>query len=191
MTCVAAMVALSTVPRTRTLAPFFTALAEAEWVPFLYFVEDASVTVTSTPVAVAKVKPDVDVVSTMPVAPPAAGPDRAPPPDPAGGVNVAVGEDVAVAERDDADDEKSAAADVPAVSPATAHVSPAATIHPPFFFDSNRRTLGRRACTAMVAGADPAGEWLVGSKSFMTALLIAWATAQSLSAVHMRTLWLT
>jgi hypothetical protein len=79
-------------------------------------------------------------------------------------VGVAVGEDVAVAERDDADDEKSAAADVPApVSPATAHVSPAATIHPPFFFDSNRRTLGRRARTAMVAGADPADEWLVGS----------------------------
>jgi hypothetical protein len=107
------------------------------------------------------VKPDVDVVSTMPVAPPAAGPDRAPPPDPAGGVGVAVGEDVAVAERGD---ERSAAADVPTVvSPATAHVSPAATAHPPFFFDSNRRTPRRRACTAMVAGADPAGEWLVGS----------------------------
>jgi hypothetical protein len=159
MTRVAAMVALSTVPRTRTLAPFFTALAEARRVPFSYFVEDASVTVTSTPVAVAKVKPDVDVVSTMPVAPPADGPATGPPP-----VGVAVGEDVAVAERDDADDEKSAAADVPApVSPATAHVSPAATIHPPFFFDSNRRTLGRRARTAMVAGADPADEWLVGS----------------------------
>jgi hypothetical protein len=150
------MVALSTVPRTRTLAPFFTALAEARWVPFSYFVEEASVTVTSTPVAVAKVKPDVDVVSTMPVAPPADGPATGPP------VGVAVG--VAVAERDDADDEKSAAADVPApVSPATAHVSPAATINPPLFFDSNRRTLGRRACTAMVAGADPADEWLVGS----------------------------
>ncbi|MFE4952576.1 hypothetical protein ACFRCW_00335 [Streptomyces sp. NPDC056653] len=114
-------------------------------------------TVTSTPVAVAKVKPDVDVVSTMPVAPPAAGPDTGPPP-----VGGAVGEDVAVAERDDADDaddEKSAAADgLAPVSPATAHVSPAATIHPPLFFDNNRRTLGRRACTAMVAGADPAGE---------------------------------
>ncbi|MGW3627759.1 hypothetical protein [Streptomyces sp. NPDC000880] len=121
--------------------------------------EDATSTVTSTPIAVEKVKPDLDVVSTMPVAPPADGPATGPPP--AGGVGDAVGEDVAVAERDDADDE-SAAADVP-VSPATAHVSPAATIHPPFFFDSNRRTLGRRACTAMVAGADPAGEWLVGS----------------------------
>jgi hypothetical protein len=107
------------------------------------------------------VKPDVDAVSTMPVAPPAAGPDRGPPPDPPGGVGVAVGEDVAVAERDD---EESAAADVPTpVSPATAHVSPAATIHPLFFFDSNRRAPDRRACTPVVAGDDPAGEWLVGS----------------------------
>ncbi|MFB7312184.1 hypothetical protein [Streptomyces sp. NPDC056192] len=119
-------------------------------------------TVTSTPVAVTKVKPDVDVVSTMPVAPPAAGPDTGPPP--VGRLGIAVGEDVAVAERDDADDEKSAAADGPApVSPATAHVSPAATLHPPLFFDSNRRTLGRCTCTASVAGADPAGEWLVAS----------------------------
>jgi hypothetical protein len=112
-------------------------------------------------------KPDVDVASTMPVAPPAAGPDRAPPPDPAGEVGVAVGEDVTMAERvdaDDADDERFAAAAVPPpVSPATAHVSPAAAIHPPFFFDSSRPTLGRRACTAVVTGADPAGEWLVGS----------------------------
>jgi hypothetical protein len=107
------------------------------------------------------VKPDVDVVSTMPVEPPAAGPDRAPPPDPPGGVNVAVGEDVAVVERGDGD-AAAAAVPLPAM-PATAHVSPAAMIHPPFFFDSNRRTLGLRACTAVVAGADPAGEWLVGS----------------------------
>jgi hypothetical protein len=107
------------------------------------------------------VKPDVDVVSTMPVAPPAAGPDRGPPPAPPGGVGVTVGEGVAVAE---GDDERSAAADVPTpVRPATAHVSPAATINPPFFFDSNRRTRGRCAGAAVVAGADSAGEWLVGS----------------------------
>jgi hypothetical protein len=71
---------------------------------------------------------------------------------------------VTVAERDDAGDERSAAAAVPApVSPATAQVSPAAMIHPLFFFEINRRALGRRACAAMVAGADPAFEWLVGS----------------------------
>jgi hypothetical protein len=112
------------------------------------------------------VKPDVDVVSTMPVAPPGSGPDRAPP-DPAGGVGVAAGEDVAMAERDEADgadgERLAAAAVPPPVSPATAHVSPVAAIHPPFFFGSTRRTLGRRACTAVVTGADPAGEWLVGS----------------------------
>jgi hypothetical protein len=117
-------------------------------------VEDVSSTFTSTPVAVDRVKPDVDVVSTMPVAPPGSGPDRGPP----DRVGVGVGEVVA------ADEAKSAAADVPApVSPATAHASPAATINPPVFFDSNRRTLGRRACTSIVAGADPAGEWVVGS----------------------------
>jgi hypothetical protein len=125
----------------------------------LYFVEESSLTVTSTPVAVLKVKLDVDFESMMPVAPPSAGPDTGPPP-----MGVGVGEVVAAAERDDADDERSAAEDVPApASPATAHVSPAATIHAPFFFDNNRRALGRRSCTAVVAGADPAGEWLVGS----------------------------
>ncbi|MFE4654826.1 hypothetical protein [Streptomyces sp. NPDC056707] len=124
--------------------------------------EDASSTVTFTPVAVDRVKPDGDVVSTMPVAPPADGPATGPPP--AGRLGVAVGEDVAVEERGNADDEETATADAPALaSPANAHVNPAATINPPLFFDSNRRTLGRRACTAMVAGAEPAGEWLVGS----------------------------
>ncbi|WP_218825290.1 hypothetical protein [Streptosporangium subroseum] len=113
-------------------------------------------TVTFTPVAVDMVKPDADVVSTMPVAPPADGGATGPPL--AGRLGAAVGDDAAVAEKDDAD-----AANAPTpVSPATAHVSPAATIHPPFFFDSNRRTLGRRACTAMVDAADPADEWLVG-----------------------------
>ncbi|MFI5628683.1 hypothetical protein ACIA8E_04690 [Streptomyces sp. NPDC051664] len=124
--------------------------------------EEDSSTVTFTPVAVDRVKPDGEVVSTMPVEPPADGPATGPPP--AGRLGVAVGEDVAVEERGNAADEETAAADVPALaSPANAHVSPAATINPPFFFDSNRRTLGRRACTAMLAGAEPAGEWLVGS----------------------------
>ncbi|MDX3264853.1 hypothetical protein PV336_37645 [Streptomyces sp. MI02-2A] len=123
--------------------------------------EDSSSTVTFTPVAVDRVKPDVDVVSTMPVAPPADGPATGPPP--AGRLGVTVGEAeaaaVAVEETDNTDDEETAAADVPAVaSPANAHVSPAATINPPFFFDSNRRTLEWRARTAMVAWAEPTGE---------------------------------
>src|SRR5258708_36000393 len=115
------MVVLLTVPTTRTLAPFVTARAVAPWI----FVADVSSTVTSTPVAVDMVKPDVDVVSMMPVEPPAAGPDRAPVE-----VGVGTGEDVAVAEGDDADGEKVAAAATPELSPTIANVSPAHPIHP-------------------------------------------------------------
>jgi hypothetical protein len=46
MTWLAVMVVPLTVPSTRTLSPFLMALAEVELVPFLYFVEDASWTVT-------------------------------------------------------------------------------------------------------------------------------------------------
>jgi hypothetical protein len=46
----------------------------------------------------------------------------------------------------------------PAESPITAHIGAAATIHPLFLFDSNRRTLGRRACSAVVTDADRSGE---------------------------------
>jgi hypothetical protein len=46
MTCVAVIVVPLVVPRTRTLSPVVTALAEAELVPFSYVVEDASLTVT-------------------------------------------------------------------------------------------------------------------------------------------------
>jgi hypothetical protein len=101
------------------------------------------------------VKLDVDTLPTVPDAPPEAGPDRAldPPPPAApllgpGCPDVAEG-DVAVAEGDVAQ---------PAESPITAHISAAATIHPLFLFDSKRRTLGRRACLAMVAEADECGE---------------------------------
>jgi hypothetical protein len=111
------------------------------------------------------VKLDVDTLSTVPAAPPEAGPDRAldPPPPPAappglgrpgvaeGDAAVAEGEvagaegDVAVAEGDAAQ---------PAESPITAAISAAAAIPPRLLFDSNRPTLGRRACSAMVAEAD-------------------------------------
>jgi hypothetical protein len=53
------------------------ALAEFELVPVWYSVEDASSTVTFWPAAVDRVKLDADTLSTVPVAPPAAGPDRA------------------------------------------------------------------------------------------------------------------
>ena len=46
----------------------------------------------------------------------------------------------------------------PTESPTTAHVSAAATTHPLLLFDSNRRTLGQRACLAIVTEADESGE---------------------------------
>jgi hypothetical protein len=46
MTWLAVMVVPLVVPRTRTLTPFLTALAEVELVPFRYVVEDALLTVT-------------------------------------------------------------------------------------------------------------------------------------------------
>jgi hypothetical protein len=46
----------------------------------------------------------------------------------------------------------------PAESPITGAISAAATTHPLLPFDSNRRTLGRRACLAMVTEADQSGE---------------------------------
>jgi hypothetical protein len=120
----------------------------------------------------------------VPTAPPAAGPDRAldppppgppvpppglpvPPPGPGrlpaegdavdeeGDVAVDAG-DVIVADGDVADAEGDEAQ--PAESPVTAHISAAAAIRPLLLFDSNRRTPGRRACSAMVAGADESGE---------------------------------
>ena len=77
-------------------------------------------------------KLDVDTLSTVPDAPPAAGPDRALDPAPAGPLpgpgcpGVAEG-DVAVAEGDAPVAEGDAAQ--PAASPVTADISAAATIH--------------------------------------------------------------
>ena len=85
MTSVAVIVVLSSVPRTRTVLPLVTALFEAAVVPFSYLVDDVSLMVTFPPVGVLRVKPDVDALLTLPIDPPAAGPDRAfdpPAPDP-------------------------------------------------------------------------------------------------------------
>jgi hypothetical protein len=64
MTCVAAIVVPLVVPRTRTWAPVFGALAEV-------------VTVTFCPAGVDTTKPDVETLLTVPDVPPVAGPDRA------------------------------------------------------------------------------------------------------------------
>ena len=70
-TLLAMIVVPLTVPRTTTFAPFLTDV-----------LVDAFVTVTFCPVGVVRVKLDSDALSTVPVVPPAAGPERAldPPP---------------------------------------------------------------------------------------------------------------
>jgi hypothetical protein len=104
------------------------------------------------------VKLDVDTLPTVPTDPPVAGPDRAlDPPPPDSGPRAAPLPDAgfpAVAEADVLD-----VLDVPRTteSAITAHASAAATIHV-IFFDSNRRSLGQRACLAMVTEADESGQ---------------------------------
>jgi hypothetical protein len=85
MTCVAVIVVLFVVPTTRAVLPLVTALADADFAPFSYVVDDVSLTVTFSPADVNSPKPDVDTLLTLPIDPPAAGPDRAfdpPLPDP-------------------------------------------------------------------------------------------------------------
>jgi hypothetical protein len=130
-----------------------TALAEVEPVPFWYVVEDASSTVTFWPADVDMVKLDMDMLPTVPAAPPAAGPDRAldpPPPAAVGEGDVAVTEDVPQA----------------ADSPITADVSAAAMIHRLLPFNSNRPPLDGVA----------AWPWLPRPTSL--AKTLAWEAAQ-------------
>ena len=79
----------------------------------------------------------VDTLSTVPDAPPEAGPDRAFPP-PAEPLPAVAGGDVVVAE------------DVPqaAENPITAHISPAARIHRLLLIASNCRSPSRRSWLA-------------------------------------------
>jgi hypothetical protein len=71
------MVVPLVVPNARTVSPVVTASADVEFAPSWYVVEDVSSTVTFWPADVIIVKPDVDTLSTVPDAPPVAGPDRA------------------------------------------------------------------------------------------------------------------
>jgi len=186
-TCVAVMSDPLVHPSTRTGSLFVRALAELELVPFWYVVKAPSVMVTFwSPDVVVIVKLAVDTLLTVPAAPPGAGPDRALDPsllDPeqlpellaealAEGLAEPLAEGLAELLAEGlaellAELRSFAAAegDVarPTESPTTAHVSAAATIHPLLLFDSNRRPLGRRACSS--------GE-LVGSFSLMMALLL-------------------
>jgi hypothetical protein len=77
MTCVAVIFVLLVVPSTRAVSPLVTALFDAELVPLLYVVADVTLTVTFSPAEVNSSKPEVDTLLTLPIDPPAAGPDRA------------------------------------------------------------------------------------------------------------------
>jgi hypothetical protein len=77
------IVVLSVVPSTRAVLPLVTSLDDAGPVPFSYVVEGVSLTVTFCPPDVESTNPDVEALVTLPIDPPAAGPDRAldsPPP---------------------------------------------------------------------------------------------------------------
>jgi hypothetical protein len=130
---------------------------------------DVSLTVTSMPVHVWRVKLDVVVLSMMPVPPPSAGPLTGEPPV---GLGDGVGVAAAVAEAEDVDGDEVAAAAAP--DPATttaADASPAPTIQALLFFGENRRVRGRRLSADADPGPDAAGEWLVESWPFMMKLL--------------------
>ena len=128
------------------------ALAEVELVPFFYFVEDASSMVTFWPAEVVRVKLDLDTLPTVPVDPPAAGPDRAfDPPPPERGPPAGRAPEASCP----ADAEGEVAR--PTESPITGTMTAAAMIRPPFRFHSIRRTRGRRPGGAVDTDAD-AGE---------------------------------
>jgi hypothetical protein len=134
--CVAVIVVVFVVPRTRTFVPLVMALAEVPLVPFWYVVADVSFTATFWPAAVVRVKLDVDTLSTVPDDPPAAGPDRALDPPP--GIRCP---DIAEEEVADGDDAVVAEEDVahPAHTPSTAAISVAATSRPRLLVDFFRR----------------------------------------------------
>jgi hypothetical protein len=129
------------------------ALAEVELVPFWYFVEDASSTVTFWPADVVSAKLDLDTLPTVPDDPPAAGPDRAlDPPPPERGPPAELAPEASCPADAEGDDAR------PTESPTTGTITAAATIRPLFLFHSNRRTHGRRACLAIVSEADKSCE---------------------------------
>ena len=97
------------------------------------------------------VKPDLETLPTVPDDPPAAGPDRALDPSPTPGVPAERLLD-AYCVADAEGDSRS-----PTESPIIGTKSAVATMLRPFFFVSNRRTLGLRACVAVVTGADQSG----------------------------------
>jgi hypothetical protein len=122
-----------------------TALADAEFVPFTYVVDDVSLTVTFSPADVSSPKPDVDTLLTLPDDPPDAGPDRAldpPPLDPELAVKLL--KDAPCAPVEGAAAAGGVEAPAPPVSPIAGPISAAAAIHPLLFSERSRRSLDRR-----------------------------------------------
>jgi hypothetical protein len=164
MTCDAVIVVPSVVPRTRTGAPVVTAVGEVELVPFWYVVEDASSTVTFCPADVVIVKPEVDMLLTVPAAPPEAGPDRAvdpPLPDPMPTAEPRPGTDCAAVAPGDvsvADEDVMRLTE----SPITEHTA-AATIPALLRFDTSRRTLGQCGCSSAPAEVADSGGGVGGA----------------------------
>jgi hypothetical protein len=119
------IVVLAVIPSTRAVVPLVTALADADLVPFSYLVDDVSLTVTFSPADVSRSKADVDTLLTLPIDPPAAGPERALDPPPPEDAVYAAG--VAL-------DEVDVVADVDVLpqpaTPIAGAISAAATIHP-------------------------------------------------------------
>jgi hypothetical protein len=99
------------------------ALAEVAFAPFRYVVAEDWLTVTFAPADVVMAKLDVVTLSIVPDAPPSASSDRA-----LGARSPVVAEGLAGLPEGDA------------VHPAASPITAAATIHPPFQFDSDRRS---------------------------------------------------
>jgi hypothetical protein len=121
------------------------------------------------------VKLDVDMLPTVPDAPPEAGPDRAldpappdadPPATPLPGAGCPACGDVAVGEAAVGGEDVAR----PTETAITAHTSAATTIHLPMRFDSNRLTRALCACSARVTDADRCGDGVGGGGGAAAAL---------------------
>src|ERR1700741_3557491 len=143
MTWVAVIVLLLVVLRTRAILPLVTKLADAEFAPLLYVVDDVSLIVTFSPAEVTRVKPDLETLLTLPIDPPAAGPDRARAPRPPGAEGPEEQLELAVCAPVVEGVVAAIELDVPqAESPIAATISPVVT-HGLLLCDRSRRSLER------------------------------------------------
>ncbi|MGY5052687.1 hypothetical protein ACWDFR_01215 [Streptomyces sp. 900105755] len=158
--------------------PSFTSLADARWLLFVNVVEAVSLTVTVTPVAVFKVKPEADLDWTMPVAPPSAGPLRWPP-------SVGRADGVTDGSADGVE-----ASEVPTVAkPAKAQVSTAPAIRKVFLFFNCSPPF--RCVRLAVVLASPSPDGPAGSIAFMRWLLGRFDTSGIIPVENVRGIEIT